>query len=370
MLHLHNTAKNDIKKEKEVIRPPLEELEFSPSSSSESGNTTSRDELIIAESLVKSTKEISAMSNGFIRIPRSFLQDSAIQSLPIKQYVLLMKLIELAAWKDINIFCEGKYVLVQRNQVFYSLRYIVESHNECKRHPEDHVSKNDVERLIRKLVTLNFVRQEVRQRRMLLTLCFLDVLDEKNCFNETTCETPVRQDRDNFETNKKKEKKEKKEKNITRAPRAAPSADALALAEALFSSIQKWKPNFLSPDMQKWGHEMQKILKNYSQDRILSVVAWLPENDFWRKNVLSPSKLHKQFERLETEIQSDATTLQTKKNIKFFMECKKDNPELLKHALLKGNYIIFGNTGKDLSINMSPNAFEEAFLNILGARYA
>ena len=362
MLHLQNTTQSDIQKEKEALVTPL----FCEPDTLNIGDQCHHS----TEISDYATQEITTMNQGFIRIPRSVLTNPAYKSFSPQQKIVVQKLFELAAYHKQQIYIGEEIVEIEPYQLFYSIRYLVDACNDGVRLSEHHVIKNDVERILKVLGSQTIIRQEVRHGRTLITLLCLMDCDKENSLTQTGTQTKHRQNTDKTQTNTKKEKKEKKEKTNTPRAERASSADALELANSLFSSIQKWKPNFLTPDLNKWGIDLDKMLKTYPKERILSVVTWLPESEFWRKNILSPSKLHKQFERLESEVQSYQNSLHSKKNIQFFMECKKDNPELLKHAILKGNYILFGNTGKDLSIGMNHKAFEQAFLGILGARYA
>jgi hypothetical protein len=350
---------SDIQKEKEALITPL----FCEPDNDTIGD---RHDSIIDISDC-STKEIS-MNQGFIKIPRSLLQDPRFDTLSAKQIRVLLKLIELACYREQTVSVAEHLIILKPGQLLYSLRYIVEACKCSGRGPKDNVSKNDVERLLNFLELIGKLRQELRHKRLLITLTFLDDCELEKNETETQTETKLRQQRDKTETNTKKEKKDKKEKDNTRASRAEPSADALELARFLFSSIQKWKPNFKKPNEKRWGIEFDKCLKHYSKDRILSVLAWLPENDFWRGNVMCPSKLLKQMERLEVDKEKSVQDLSVKKNIEFVIECKKANPDLLKRLIIKSTYVINESTSKDLSFKMQHEAFKEAFLHIAGGK--
>lgn len=56
------------------------------------------------------------------------------------------------------------------------------------------------------------------------------------------------------------------------------------------------------------------------------------------------------------------------KNKDFFFECKRDNPEMesIQEMYCSGNWLIIPNTGKELSLKMNPEAFQKAFMDLLG----
>ena len=55
-------------------------------------------------------------------------------------------------------------------------------------------------------------------------------------------------------------------------------------------------------------------------------------------------------------------------NKDFFMECKRDNPEveILQTMYCTGNWLVIPDTGKELSLKMEPSAFKNAFLSLIG----
>lgn len=106
-----------------------------------------------------------------------------------------------------------------------------------------------------------------------------------------------------YNNNKIKEEA-KASKKSSGAVAPEPSADASALVKIFFSSLQKLNPNLREPDFKRWARELDKLLSidKVPKERIEKVLAWLPTNPFWAKNVLSAAKLREKFERLETEM--------------------------------------------------------------------
>lgn len=217
---------NGIQKEKEVLVTPL----FYESDTNPIGDLRHHS----IEISDRSTKEISTMNQefeGFIQIPRSILKHPAYKAFSPKQKVALQKIIELAIYtKDPHkVYISNDVVLIHRNQVFHSLRYIVDACNDGIRLSQHRVSKNDVEKILKIFLLHELVRQEVRHDRLLLTLSFLDESDKKNYSSKTASQTEVRQKLDRSQTNKNKENKYKKEKEDKYAEA---ENDALPLANA------------------------------------------------------------------------------------------------------------------------------------------
>jgi hypothetical protein len=112
------------------------------------------------------------------------------------------------------------------------------------------ISKNDVERSIKKLILVDFLRQEVRHHKSIITISHRDTYELIKKASETRSETTLRQDRDNFETEKKKGKKVKKEKKdriIVPNDSAAAESSEPAKLKIVFS-FQKNSFENIQPD--------------------------------------------------------------------------------------------------------------------------
>lgn len=56
----------------------------------------------------------------------------------------------------------------------------------------------------------------------------------------------------------------------------------------------------------KWHQEIERLnrIDGYSYEQIERTIRWVQQDSFWRSNVLSPSKLRKQFGALQLKMQS------------------------------------------------------------------
>ncbi len=93
--------------------------------------------------------------------------------------------------------------------------------------------------------------------------------------------------------NKKKEKKKEGKKY-------SDNSHEIQLSMLLFSKIRERDPDFKKPVFNKWAEHIDKIIRldNRTPDQIRSVIIWCQEDDFWQSNILSTSKLRKQFSQL------------------------------------------------------------------------
>jgi hypothetical protein len=83
--------------------------------------------------------------------------------------------------------------------------------------------------------------------------------------------------------------------------------DALQLAQRLRNHILKRKPNMRKFDLVAWTSEMDRIIRidNRPPSHMAELIDWCQQDNFWQNNILSPSKLRKQLDRLELQMSSD-----------------------------------------------------------------
>lgn len=98
----------------------------------------------------------------------------------------------------------------------------------------------------------------------------------------------------------------KEEKEENREKKKQPSEEGIFLANLLFQIILSYLSSFKKPNLHSWAKEFDKIIINDKRPphTITALIKWLPSSEFWRKNILSPIKLRKQFDRLILEKES------------------------------------------------------------------
>lgn len=76
-----------------------------------------------------------------------------------------------------------------------------------------------------------------------------------------------------------------------------------SLAEFLFSRIRENNSTFKEPDLQKWAHDMDLLLRIDKRplEEVREIVNFAQSNDFWKTNILSAGKLRKQYDQLKMQ---------------------------------------------------------------------
>ena len=78
----------------------------------------------------------------------------------------------------------------------------------------------------------------------------------------------------------------------------------LELAEYLYKLIKKDNPAwYVKPNWNEWADDIRKLnmIDKRTIEQIKWMIDWVQNNDFWKKNILSPGKLRKQFNKLVVE---------------------------------------------------------------------
>lgn len=117
-----------------------------------------------------------------------------------------------------------------------------------------------------------------------------------------------------------KESNLKEDSNSSSQPKkekTGPSAQASALAEEFYFALKdSHGEDFKKPNLEKWAKDFELLLRidKAESSIIRKVMNWAVNDSFWRANILSSSKLRKQF--LTLKLQMERPKTETKKSLK------------------------------------------------------
>ena len=79
------------------------------------------------------------------------------------------------------------------------------------------------------------------------------------------------------------------------------------ISELLLNEILKRKPDIKKPDLDKWDGDVDLMIRidNRKPEEIKKVIIWCQQDTFWRNNILSTSKLRKQFDQLSLKMKEN-----------------------------------------------------------------
>jgi len=152
------------------------------------------------------------MDEGFIKLPRSVLRSSVWTEARPTYTKIFIVLLERCAYQKTTHSVNGNIIEILPGQVCVTFRKLEEWCGQW-------ITKNDIEGFIKYFIKSNFLRQEIRHGKSIITI--IEPTIYETCFQngQTEIQTKVRQESDKSQTLNKKEKKERKkevEKEIAR----------------------------------------------------------------------------------------------------------------------------------------------------------
>lgn len=111
--------------------------------------------------------------------------------------------------------------------------------------------------------------------------------------------TPNGQATDTVKKEEKVKKVKKEEKNASCRALRFDESD-LSTAEWMLTKIRELNPTHKKPDLERWANDLRLMRERdgRTDTEIRELFGWANRDDFWRANILSPSKLRKQWDQL------------------------------------------------------------------------
>ena len=119
---------------------------------------------------------------------------------------------------------------------------------------------------------------------------------------------------DSAESNENSEGMEPKTEDKQRG-----SEEGLRLAGGLLSCMKIHNPKLKEPSLESWAKEFDKIMRidKRTFEEIKDMIIWCQKDQFWHRNILSPSKLRKQWDRLYLDQNSEWKRTKVADNFNF-----------------------------------------------------
>lgn len=94
------------------------------------------------------------------------------------------------------------------------------------------------------------------------------------------------------------------QKKLKKAKEKELNTEPYRLAKLLYDLIREQNPAWhVKPNWEQWADDIEKLnrIDGRTWEQIEWMIRWAQNDDFWHKNILSPNKLRKQFNRLCVE---------------------------------------------------------------------
>ena len=97
-----------------------------------------------------------------------------------------------------------------------------------------------------------------------------------------------------------------------------PNSIEFRLSELLLNKILERRYTFKKPDLQKWGKEINKMIRIDKRDpiEIEKIINWCQNDNFWQNNILSMSKLREQYDKLALKMAGNPVEVKTQTKCK------------------------------------------------------
>ncbi|MCR3760389.1 hypothetical protein KYB31_15535 [Clostridium felsineum] len=114
-----------------------------------------------------------------------------------------------------------------------------------------------------------------------------------------------------------------------------PNSVEFRLADYLFRYIKRNNEKAKEPNLQKWSKVFDCILRIDKRDieEVKSIIKWCQNDSFWFKNILSPDKLRKQYDRLLVSMKDPKPKEKREDNFNNYEQRKYDYDDLEKKLL-------------------------------------
>jgi hypothetical protein len=172
------------------------------------------------------------------------------------------------------------------------------------------ISRQQYRTAISNLQTWGFVTINPTTKGTVVTLANTDVYDI-NIDDQPTTQPAINQQPNQEPTNGQPSTqpltKNKELKNVRIKKKNIFSDADLRSAQVMFDKLSERYPGMKEPNLETWANDlrlMRKVDKRQPQD-IADVFNWVIDHEFWSRNVLSTSKLRKQFDRLLIEMKDE-----------------------------------------------------------------
>lgn len=234
------------------------------------------------------------------------------------------KLMENPVWSDPNylklwIYCLFKashkehdqllgnqIVKIERGQFVTGRKVLAADMNKGVK-PDQMLSEKSWERYLKNLEKWQMLTIKVTNKYSVVTIDNYDIYQSSGgqvdqvVDQQLTNKSPATDQQLTTNNNVKKGKNDKKIKPSSPKRVYDEKNEYYIIANFFVKQIRKNKPDFKTPDMQKWSNEIRLLVEKDEKDKstVCKIIKEAQEDSFWFSNILSPSKLRAQFETLE-----------------------------------------------------------------------
>lgn len=252
------------------------------------------------------------MQQGWIKLHRK-IQDhwTYKEKRKFSRYEAWLDLLMMANHKDTKIVLGNELVELKKGEFITSEKKLMESWN---------WGKSKTRAFLQMLENDGMIVKKSDRKKTTITICNYSVYHDSE--NESRPQSDRNQSASGLSADTDKNVKNDKNDKKNNKRHKFEICD-MRLAELFFNKILENNPGHKKPNLEKWAHDIRLIRERdkRSEKQIEYLINWTQNHEFWRANVLSPTKLRKQFDTLVAQVKRDH---QSKSNVTPITEARKD----------------------------------------------
>lgn len=235
---------------------------------------------------------------GYISVHRKMM-DSAIWSDP-NYLKLWMYCLFKAGYKEREILLGNTMIKLSVGQFVTGRKVLTDEMNKGVK-PEQKLSEKSWERYLKNLEKWEMLTIEVTNKFSVVTVVKYGVYQNKTdevdqlVDQQVTNKCPTT---DQQVTTNNKVNKVNKVKKEPSSPKF--STSDMENSKLLFEKMLENNPDIKQPNFEKWASDFRMIRERDQKTdvQIKYLINWTQNDEFWKSNILSPSKLRKQWDQL------------------------------------------------------------------------
>lgn len=246
---------------------------------------------------------------GWIKLHREILDSELWHD--VTTFRLFIYLIGKASHQD-GIKING--IEIKRGQWLRSYRKLAQDLAYKEGRGLKEYSLKTISKCINKLISAERVTIQETEQGTLFTIVNYAKYQDKQEFEEETVNGTIPEQETNGKRTVNKNKNAKNAKNkeyINTSSRKSKTYEEeslyFQLAIFFFERIKENNPDHKEPNLQRWSDDIRKIIEidKRTEEQVRYLMKWVQQDDFWKSNILSPSKLREKFDQLVIKVKSD-----------------------------------------------------------------
>ncbi|MEY8192979.1 Replication protein O [Peribacillus simplex] len=240
---------------------------------------------------------------GWIKLHRQ-IQDHWLyqENRKFSKYEAWLDLLMMVNHEDKKVVIGSEVIEVKRGQRITSIRKLCDKWG---------WSNTKVTQFLILLQNEGMIHLKSDNKKTLITINNYDFYQS----NEDKKATQNRHGNDEKQTQKHTNKNDKELKNEKKDKKSSSRKSEIydeesipfQLSLRLLKNIRKNNAEFKEPNLQKWSADFRFMLERdkRTKEQVAYLIDWCQQDSFWKSNILSPSKLRKQYDHLIIKIKSE-----------------------------------------------------------------